>query len=322
MKPSQLSKALAVCVQAKQPVCIWGAPGIGKSNIVHQLADSLNLELTDVRAVLLDPVDLRGLPSINDGKTKWAVPDFLPKKGKGILFLDELNRAPALVQNACFQLVLDRKLGEYILPDGWNVIAACNESGTGVTKMSDALANRFVHLQAETDLNDWCKWAVEKDIEPSLIAFMRFRSELLHQYDARQKAFPTPRSWEFVSRIVAASTSQDVEHSLIEGAIGNGAAVEFSAFLRLYKELPNIDQIMLNPSTVPIPDQPATLYAVASALARRASVTNFSRIIQYIDRMPEEYSVLCIKDATQRDSTLTATPEYTKWAVKHQGVMS
>lgn len=322
MKPSDLTKALEHLVKLKQSTVLWGECGIGKSQIISQLAERLNVQLKDVRAVLLDAVDLRGLPMLQDGKAKWAIPDFLPTEGEGILFLDELNRAPILVQNACFQLVLDRKLGDYNLPDDWAIIAACNNTGGGITKMPDALRNRFVHLQAETDVNDWCNWAVRAGIEPITIAFIRFRPDLLHKFDGAVNAFPSPRSWEFVSKITASDIGGHIEHELFAGAVGSGAAVEYSAFIRLFRELPNIDSILLNPAKAPIPSQPATLFAVASALARYATANNFGRVIQYLNRLPDEYAVMSVKDAILRDSTLTSTPEFTKWAVKNQEILS
>lgn len=323
MKPSELAIALQVCIEAKQPVCIWGHPGIGKSQIVHQVGAAMKREVRDVRAVLLDPVDLRGLPTLTkDGKTAWAAPDFLPRDGEGILFLDELNRAPQLVQNACFQLVLDRKLGDYVLPDGWSVVAACNPTGGGTSKMSDALANRFIHLDAEVDLNDFCKWAVNNNIEPVVIAFVRFRANLLHAHDPKSHAYPTPRSYEFISKIVAAHPGNGIEHELYKGAIGEPAAVEFSAFLRLYRELPDIDALLLNPTAADVPSQPATLYAISSALARRASGQNLRRVIQYLDRIPMEYAVMSIKDALLKTPTLQSTPDFTKWAINHQEVFA
>src|SRR5215470_18706860 len=119
MKPSAIVQALHVLVAARQPVFIWGVPGCGKSVVTRQLAETLKLPLQDVRALLLDPVDLRGLPFLgSDGRSKWATPEFLPQDGTGILFLDELNAAPAMVQASCYQLVLDRKLGEYTLSEG------------------------------------------------------------------------------------------------------------------------------------------------------------------------------------------------------------
>lgn len=318
MKPSELTQALKCLVSIKQQAIVWGDPGLGKSQIVHQLAASLGIQLKDVRAVLLDAVDLRGLPMLKDGKATWAIPSFLPTDGEGILFLDELNRAPALVQNALFQLVLDRKLGEYTLPEGWAVIAACNPSGGGITKMSDALRNRFVHLTAEVDVNDWCKWAVTANIEPITIAFIRFRPELLHKFDSTQNAFPSPRSWEFVSKITASAIGNGIEHALYTGAVGEGAAIEYSSFIRLYRELPSIDAILLNPKGAPIPSQPATMYAIGSALARRAKADNIARILQYLDRMPAEYAVMAIKDAILRDASLQSTKEFSKWAIDNQ----
>ena len=127
MKASSVLDALRVLVAARRPVFVWGSPGVGKSAVVGQLAKAMNIPLRDVRALLLDPVDLRGLPFLGtDGRSKWATPEFLPQDGAGILFLDELNAAPAMVQASCYQLVLDRRLGEYTLPDGWAIIAAGN----------------------------------------------------------------------------------------------------------------------------------------------------------------------------------------------------
>jgi MoxR-like ATPase len=157
MKASQIASSLHVLFKARQPVFLWGGTGIGKSAIVRQLATSLNLPLQDVRALLLDPVDLRGLPFLgSDGRSRWATPEFLPKDGEGILFLDELNAAPAMVQASCYQLVLDRKLGEYTLPDGWAIIAAGNrDSDRAVTtRMPSPLRNRFVHLEFEVDAQE------------------------------------------------------------------------------------------------------------------------------------------------------------------------
>lgn len=325
MKPSEVAQALTICLDAKQTVVLWGSSGIGKSNIIHQVGQATGRDVRDVRAVLLDPVDLRGLPHINsDGRSHWAIPEFLPRDGQGILFLDELNRAPALVQNACFQLVLDRKLGEYTLPDGWTVAAACNREsdGGGITKMSSALCNRFVHLDCEPDLDDWCKWAIRSNIEPAVIAFLRFRPELLHKFDRVEKAFPSPRSWEFVSRITGKQAPKSVEFELFKGTVGQGAAVEFYGFLSMFRNLPSIDAILMNPTsaTVPVNDI-GSMYAIASALARRCEVTNIRRVIQYLDRMPQEFAVMAVKDAVGRNSALSATDEFTKWAIEHSDVV-
>jgi AAA domain (dynein-related subfamily) len=324
LKPSQVSNALEYCLNARQPVTLWGEPGIGKSQIVQQTARRLSLACQDVRAVLLDPVDLRGLPHVNgDGRAHWAIPEFLPRDGAGVLFLDELNRAPQLVQNACFQLVLDRKLGEYTLPDQWRVIAACNREsdGGGVTRMSSALSNRFTHINVIPDLDDWCKWAVGAGVEPVVIAFLRWKPELLHKFDRNTRAFPSPRSWSFVSGITSQKPNTAIELALVAGSVGHAAATEYMAFLRLYRSLPSIDAIMLNPTGAPVPTEASTLYAVSSALARRAEAANLGRVIQYLDRLPVEFNVMAIRDAVTRNVQLTIEPDFTKWAVKHCDVV-
>jgi hypothetical protein len=318
MKASAVYNALRVLVEARQPVFVWGGPGIGKSAVIGQLAKSLQRPLRDIRALLLDPVDLRGLPFLAaDGRSKWATPEFLPQDGEGILFLDELNAAPAMVQASCYQLVLDRKLGEYSLPDGWAIIAAGNrDSDRGATtRMPTPLRNRFVHLEFEVDTQEWSEWAIHANLRPEVIAFLRFRPELLSQFDRDANAFPSPRSWEFVSRILDSNPHASIENELFAGAIGMGAAVEFSAFLRTFRELPSIDAILLNPQQEPVPDKACAQYAVASALARCASDTNFDRICLYLERMPTEFRVLCVRDASLREPAVRHTAGYTRWAV-------
>jgi len=325
LKPSQISEALEVLVKARRPAFVWGSPGIGKSDVVRQVARKLDRNLIDIRAVLLDPVDLRGLPHVNGGgKAHWAIPEFLPRDGSGILFLDELPRAPQLDQNACLQLVLDRQIGEYTLPDGWDIISAGNRitDGGGSFKLNSALSSRFIHLDAEVDLDDFCKWGVKANIDPVILAFVRFRTELLCKFDASAKNFPCPRSYEFLSQIVACNPSPAIELDLYKGAIGDGAAIEFASFLKLYRNLPSIDAILLDPKHAPCPkDDPASLFAVSCALARRAGVDNLKAVITYLDRLPEEYSVMCIKDAIARESTLASTGEFTKWAIAHADVV-
>jgi hypothetical protein len=325
MKASAISSALRTLFAARQPAFIWGGPGIGKSALVRQLASDLAVRLQDVRALLLDPVDLRGLPFLgSDGRSKWATPEFLPRDGSGILFLDELNAAPAMVQASCYQLVLDRKLGEYTLPEGWAIVAAGNrDSDRAVTtRMPTPLRNRFVHLELEVDLQEWSEWAIQAEVRPEVIAFLRFRPELLSVFDRDVNAFPSPRSWEFVSHILGSTPEQSIEHELIAGAVGNGAATEFSAFLKTFRELPNIDAILLNPVKEPVPDNAAAQYAVASALAYCATDMNFDRICTYLDRMPTEFSVLCVRDACLRQPAVQLTPAFTKWAITNHHVLA
>jgi MoxR-like ATPase len=332
MKPSKLYEALHALIGERVPLHIWGACGVGKSQIVHQVASDLDYDFLDVRAVQLDPVDLRGLPRIVEDQTEWVPPKFLPTTGKGILFLDELTSAPQMTQAGCYQLVLDRKLGEYLLPDGWVVIAAGNPaSERGVHfAMPRPLRNRFVHLDLEPDLDDWCRWAVKAQVRPEIIAFMRLKPELLHTADATSdaNAWPTPRSWEMASQVLCGiarrqktqflSGASEFEAQLLDGTVGPAAASELVAFIRLFRQLPSIDEILLNPSTAPLPTEPSAQIAIATALGRALSDTSVGRGIAYLDRMPTEMRVMAMRDAAARDTAITHTPEFVRFGVDYR----
>jgi hypothetical protein len=334
MKPSRLYEALRALIGERVPLHIWGACGVGKSQIVAQVADDLGYEFLDVRAVQLDPIDLRGLPRIAGDSTEWVAPKFLPTSGRGILFLDELTSAPQMTQAGCYQLVLDRRLGEYVLPDGWVVIAAGNPaSERGVHfSMPRPLRNRFVHLHLEANLGDWCRWAVRAQVRPEVIAFLRFKPVLLHDSDALsdENAWPTPRSWEMTSTVLngisrrQASLSTDggeVEAQLLEGTIGPAATAEFLGFLRLFRQLPSIDEILLNPESAPLPHEPSAQIAIATALGRVISDHSIAKGMKYLDRMPTEMRVLAMRDAAARDRAITTTPEFVRFGVEHAEVI-
>ena len=157
MRPRDVSKVLSALIPTRKPVCLWGRPGLGKSAVVRQAADTLRLKLIDVRATRLDPVDLRGLPKVTKDRAEWCPPSFLPRSGDGVLFLDELAQAPPMVQAAGLQLVLDRRIGEYELPAGWSVIAASNrqEDRAGTHRRITPHLNRFVHVDREIGVEDW-----------------------------------------------------------------------------------------------------------------------------------------------------------------------
>lgn len=326
MKPTQVKEALKTTIKAGLPCFIWGSPGVGKSEVVKQTAQELDLDLIDIRAVLLDPVDLRGLPEVRDGLSFWAPPSFWPRNGKGVLFLDELNAAPPLVQAACYQLVLDRKIGEYCLPDGWIVIAAGNkETDRAVTsRMSSALASRFIHvLSFDVDMNDWITWGLANNIRPEILGFIRFRPGLLMAFDPQKndKAFPCPRTWAYASRILDAKPNQGIEFELLSGIIGQGAATEFIGFLRIYRDLPDPDLILKDPAKGEIPDDPAILYALCGALSRRVTLKNSAQLIAYANRLPDEFSVLLVTDIGRINADILKTKAFVSWGIKHQDIL-
>lgn len=328
MKPTAAARTITRAIQANTPIMLWGAPGVGKSAIVADVAKTTTRTLYDVRVTLLDPVDLRGIPFIKDGVTFWGEPCFLPRDNSpAILFLDELSAAPAMVQAALYQLILDRKLGEYTLPDNTAIVAAGNrQSDRAVsTRMSSALSSRFLHSDIDVDTDDWSTWAIGAGIAPEVIAFIRFRPELLNDFDPQKNTghtFACPRTWEMASRIMATGPMGADEYDTLAGTIGEGAATEFCAFLRIFRDLPNPDAVLLTPDTAAIPSAPATLYALSGALARKASATNADRLFTYANRLPSEFSVLLATMAIKYCPLIQSSAGFTTWATKHADILS
>ena len=324
MGPKDVSRALVALVPAGRPLYLWGAPGSGKSAVVRQAATALGFPLLDLRATLLDPVDLRGLPKIAKGRAEWCPPAFLPRAGRGLLFLDELAQAPPLVQAACLQLVLDRRLGEYELPEGWSVIAASNraEDRAGTHRMISPLLNRFVHLDLEVAADDWQEWAAKAGVAAEVRAFLRFRPALLFQFDAaaNPRAFATPRSWHFVSDLLA-KTPDELLGRVVAGCVGDGPAAEFAGFLRLYRELPDIEAALAHPETAPVPQQPAVLYALVGALVEvcRRDGAPLAAFVRYATRLPDEFALLALRDALAIRPALAALPAVQEWIARARG---
>lgn len=268
MTPAALKTYLnnLVSKNLKISTMIWGPPGIGKSSIVAQIARSHKINFVDVRLSQLAPTDLRGLPVAEDGISKWYPPEFLPRDGKGILFLDELNMAPPAMQGVAQQLILDRRVGSYVVPEGWHIWAAGNrkEDRATVFDMPAPLANRFLHLQVEPDFDSFKAYALATKVHEQIIAFLSFRPSLLHKLNPQQPAWPSPRSWVMASQLHKATLE-------IAPAVGLETEAEFTAFVNVYQSLPDLEQIFLGKGDgLPFPTEPSVRYATTIALAIRA----------------------------------------------------
>jgi hypothetical protein len=299
MEFTLVTQAIEASLLARVPMLLVGPPGIGKSAAVRHVASEMGIGLIDVRASQTDPVDWRGVPSVSEGMTRWNMPEFLPRTGRGILFLDELTAAPPAVQVALYQLILDRKLGDYCLPDGWHVIGAGNrqEDRAVATRMSSALANRFVHITMSVDVDGWLNWYWESplsDLVETVGFFVGFRRELLHSFDPTSKdlAFPTPRSWEMVAKLQAGGLASELEQPLIAGCIGTGASAEYLAFCRIYKSLPSLDSILLDPMGAKIPEEGSAKAAVCAGLAKKAAPSNIEAVLSYAGRISREFEFM------------------------------
>lgn len=325
MKASQLISTISLLIEQKVPTFLWGAPGIGKSSIVKQIAQEKAIGFIDLRLALMDPTDLKGIPFYDKEShtALWAPPAFLPKEGAGILFLDELNSAPPSVQASAYQLILDRKVGEYELPLGWAIIAAGNREGDrGVTyRMPAPLANRFVHFEMEVDLNDWRYWAYQKNVDERIIAYISFKNEHLFTFDAKSdtKSFATPRSWEYVDKILKSNIQEKLLLDCLAGAIGREVAVGFLSFAKVMHKLPNIPNILAT-GLGEYSDEVDVLYALStglvSALLKDNTEENLENLLRYCLELKSEFSVMIVQDLQRHALRMEHSEMFKKWVRK------
>ena len=319
---NQLTKMYSAVIKAglspkvTPSVYLHGAPGSGKSEAIRELAKELEDEtgktvnITDVRLLLFNPIDLRGIPTANADKTLavWLKPQIFQMDESdnviNILFLDELSAAPQSVQAAAYQITLDRVVGEHKLPDNCIVIAAGNRitDKSVAYKMPKALANRLCHMEIVASFESWKKWAIRTGINPKVIGFLSFRQDYLNTFDASKDdlAFATPRSWEMVSNILNyVDDNIGSVMPLVTGCIGNGIALEFQYYSEVYNNLPNIEDIFLG-KTVKIPSSPDVLYALVSAMTafareHKKEYKMIGNSIYFAQALPADFTMLYLR---------------------------
>lgn len=305
-----------------QPLFIWGSPGIGKSDIVNRFATDIGGVVCDIRLGQYDAVDIRGLPDVEGSTTVWHPPSTLPFKGSDwptdrpiILFLDEAMQAAPAVQGVAFQLVLDRAVGEHELLDNVYVCAASNRETdrAGVNRMLSPLANRFLHVDLSPTLDGWKGWAFDAGVAPEVIAYLSTRPDMLDMFEKAQKAgaksFATPRSWEYVSRILSEfRTETNLLDIMVPAAIGPAVAVEFLQFYRMTHALPTMEEVIEDPEGTTVPVQNDERYAVITMLAARVPEDDqpaIGKIIQYVRRYDQQYQMLFTTSLQHRSKLAT-----------------
>jgi hypothetical protein len=304
---------------------LWGAPGIGKSSIVKQIADEKGIGFIDLRLALMDPTDLKGIPFYDkDSHTAlWAPPAFLPKDGEGILFLDELNSAAPSVQASAYQLILDRKVGEYELPEGWAIVAAGNREGDrGVTyRMPSPLANRFVHFEMEVDVDDWKLWAYKTGLDDRVISYISYRSEHLFTFDSKSdaKSFATPRSWAYVNSILKSSLKEELLLETISGAVSKDVAVSFLSFCKVMSKLPDIKNILVS-GEGEYCDEVDVLYALSTGLVssylKDSSDESLDNLLRYTLELKSEFAVMIVQDLQRNGVGMEHSSVFKEWVRK------
>lgn len=278
LTPSQTTRALEHAIRKQRPVFMSGPPGVGKSDIVHQIGERMNAHVIDVRLSLWDPTDIKGIPYYDPSQNKmvWGAPAELPdaamaeKHDAIILFLDEMNSAPPAVQAAAYQLVLNRKVGTYELPDNVYIIAAGNRDGDkGVTfRMPAPLANRFIHIEMKHDFDDWFQWAVDNKIHKDVVGYLTFAKKDLYDFDPKtsSRSFATPRSWSFVSELLEDSLDEETTMNLVSGTIGEGLAIKFLAHRSYASKMPDPVDILAGKVTEMKGTEVSAMYSLTIAM--------------------------------------------------------
>jgi hypothetical protein len=355
IKTSQAPELLMDVLRAGKVPMMHGSPGTAKSSIAKQLAAEQNLLVIDLRLSQSDPTDLGGFPFLNADKTKAGyVPmdtfpiegDPLPVKVAGklnparktasdakwlvepiyyagwLLLLDEFNSAPISVQAAAYKLVLDKEVGQFKLHKKVACIAAGNLSTDGaiVNRLSTAMQSRLVHFQVEMSPKDWLIWAESNDMDYRVTAYIGFKPDALHVFDANHNdfTFPCARTWEFVSDIIKPWPEiESKKYPIIDGCIGDGISREFTGFCNIFEKLPNIDQILANPESVDMNVGPDIKYAISNLISNHVTDSNFDKLIKCIERLPAEFQVICLQSSFRRCPAIGDNPIWKNWLIKN-----
>lgn len=319
-------------------VMLWGPPGVGKSQAVRQLAKEIEyatgkkVNITDVRLLLFNPIDLRGIPTANNDKTLavWLKPKIFDMNENNdvvnILFLDEISAAPQSVQAAAYQITLDRVVGEHKLPANCIVIAAGNRvtDKSVAYKMPKALSNRLLHFEVEDSFDSWKKWAIRSYVNEKVIGFLSFKQDYLMNFEntTDDLAVATPRTWEMVSNLLN-NVSDNIEqmYPMICGLIGTGTAVEFRTWCKVYKDLPSMDDIFSG-KMPRVPSSTDAIYALVSSMTAYArnhkdDLRLIANSIKYAEMLPPDFSVILMKDYLCIEKgykeKLMRIPEFARW---------
>ncbi|OJB08175.1 ATPase [Burkholderia ubonensis] len=318
ISPERLTRLLGVYIPKRWPVLITGRPGIGKSDIVEAAADDAEHDLLISHPVVEDPTDSKGLPyPASDGSFARFLPfgdleRALSATRPLVWFFDDLGQASPAVQAAKMQLVLARRIGEHKLPDCVTFVAATNRRGenSAVAGLLDPLIDRFAAVvELVSNVNCWTSWAVKHAMPPELIAFLRFKPDLLWEERRNRDivASASPRKWGKLGEAFP-DLPADLLTEAINAGVGSGAGAELISFLSIYRALPSVDAILMNPDIGVIPEEPSILFALTAALANQASDGNFERVLRYADRLVDagqrEFTALLVRDATARKPEL------------------
>jgi len=329
MRSENIKKTLKELFKVKRTTLIEGSPGGGKTTICRDVAKEMNVGYVEVHMPTMLVEDF-GIPMPQpDGTVKYTIPHWVPVIGSdhpdvGFVVLDDFSQASGDIQKVVRNMCQGRNLHEHKLKD-WMFVMTGNrqKDRAGAVRRLSHVSNAITVIELETDLNDCTKWMVDNGVHPSVISFVNFKPNLLHDFDPQREGNSSPRAWvEGVSNVLNTCTlPTEVEYEVFKGAVGEGCAGEFVAFREVEREMPNVDSIIKSPMTAKIPEKPSVLYAVAGALAYKVEESNIENVIKYLDRLPNEFNMLCISLACRKTPELCSTKAFTEWGVKHDDIL-
>ena len=327
VKISKARRMIVAAIKAGTVPMIHGSPGIGKSDLIHSIAKEHGLLLIDVRLSQCDPTDLAGFPQIDQARQKagYVPMDTFPLEGEEpppgyngwFLFFDEVNSAPKAVQAAAYKIILDRKIGQKKLHKHCAMAAAGNLENDGaiVEPMSTALQSRFApHLELVVDNGEWLEFAYANDIYHRITDFVKFKSSVLYIFspDHIDHTYACPRTWVFANKLIKTTAEEDMLETLA-GTLSEGVAREFVTFCKIYDKLPDPDDIAKSPETVKVPSEPSILFALTGSVAHNMVADNCDQLIKYVNRLPAEFQVVCLREAVRRNKDLLKEQGIQKW---------
>lgn len=329
---NQARDAIIRAIRVKLVPFLAGSPGCGKSDLFKSIAKQFNLKLIDLRLAQCDPTDLLGFPSIDkDAKRASYVPmstfplegDPIPEGYAGwLLLLDEMNHADRSVQKAAYKVVLDQMIGDTPIHPNCAIACAGNldTDNAMVEEMSTALQSRLVHLELGVNTDQWIEWATENGIDHRITSYIKYKPGNLYRFnpDHDDKTYASPRTWEFASRLI--KDEERIERDLmplLAGTISEGIAREFYGYAQIYRQLLTVPQIVADPTGVQVPSEPDVLYALTGTIAHNATEGNIANLMQFVQRVPVEFQVTCLREIVRRKKPLLQNKAVQDWVTRN-----
>lgn len=325
MGPNQFKGLVKDRIKAgiERAIYVEGPPGCGKTELVEQVAKELKMGFRVVHAPLLQPEDY-SFPVVSKEKDNVSFivsKEKFPMEGSdcektGILLIDELPQSDNSAQKILANLIQARTIHEEKLKKGWFIVATGNRTTdrAGANRVLTHLKNRMTAVPLHVSLDDWTNWALDHDVKTEVIAFIRFRPNLLNNFDPQSEVNATPRAWAQGVSAQLGVIDPELELTVFSGDVGEAAAAEFLGFLKIYRNLPDPDAIITDPKKAKIPTELNVLFALCGALSHRTTEDNFKQIMAYVERLPEEFGALYVRDAIRKNKELTGTKDFIKWA--------